>query len=169
MHARKATLMPQGAHWIDQFVQYVFPPTPYRAMGEPLQIEAVYLVATTLSRDGIAVAKFTTSRKFHNAAPFSELCTCVCRYTQHLQLVSAELCSALDYRAEHTPVVHDVSDIMQAHEHAIAVALYRTPPLHPRPLSRNAVKSTLLCDSPLCRDGIVVIKFTKASQYRAIV
>ena len=32
----------------------------------------------------------------------------------------------------------------------------------PRPLPRNGGKSTLLCDSPLCRDGVAVIKLTKS-------
>ena len=38
--------------------------------------------------------------------------------------VSERLCAALDERANESTVVADVSDVMQAHEHEITVALY---------------------------------------------
>ena len=41
----------------------------------------------------------------------------------------------------------------------LSYALFTFPP---PPFCAMGGKSTLLCDSPLCRDGIVVIKFTKS-------
>ena len=46
------------------------------------------------------------------------------QYTQHLQLVSKALCDDLDRRQKEMPLVHDISDIFEKHEHQIAVALY---------------------------------------------
>ena len=43
---------------------------------------------------------------------------------QTLRQVSERLCAALDERANESTVVADVSDVMQAHEHEITVALY---------------------------------------------
>ena len=60
------------------------------------------------------------------------------------------------------------TSVMTRVNHGMVYRLHTFPPheqvrplLH-RPFLCNGEKSTLLCDSPLCRDGIVVIKFTKS-------